>query len=217
VGSSSRTGAGNSGHTIGRDPDRFGDIAEGIFSQGAVVRLTEKQAYGRGIRSIAEQIVDGGQIEVELARPLGLELSRLQLDDKVAVQPEMIEEQIDVEGLTADLERHLAADEGEPAAKLQEKVAKMFEEATLQLPLFGSRAQGQKLERIWILKECRVRSESGAGSVRSKFVSAFPSLSRSCVEMWWVSTFRLQPYSREARRYHSRLCPSLRRSSRTIW
>lgn len=28
----------------------------------------------------------------------------------------MIEEQIDVEGLTPDLERHLATDEGEPAA-----------------------------------------------------------------------------------------------------
>ena len=38
----------------------------------------------------------------------------------------MIEEEIDVEGLASDLERHLAADEGEPAAKLQEKVAKMF-------------------------------------------------------------------------------------------
>jgi hypothetical protein len=42
----------------------------------------------------------------------------------------------------------------------------MFEEATLKLSLFGSRAQGQKLERIWILKElprevgvrCRQRS-----------------------------------------------------------
>jgi hypothetical protein len=62
------------GHTIGRDADRFGDIAEGIFGQGAVVGLTEKQPYGWGIRSIAEQIVDGRQIEVELARPLGLEL-----------------------------------------------------------------------------------------------------------------------------------------------
>jgi hypothetical protein len=104
VGSSSRTGAGIfHGHTIGRDADRFGDIAEGIFGQGTVVRLTEKQTYGRGIRSIAEQIVDGRQIEVELARPLGLELSCLQLDDKVAVQPEMMEEEIDVEGLTPDL------------------------------------------------------------------------------------------------------------------
>jgi hypothetical protein len=64
----------------------------------------------------------------------------------------MIEEEIDVEGLTPDLERHLAADEGEPAAKLQEKVAKMFEEATLELPLFGGRAQGQKLKRIWIFE-----------------------------------------------------------------
>jgi hypothetical protein len=38
----------------------------------------------------------------------------------------MIEEEIDVEGLTPDFERHLAADEGEPAAKLQEKVTKFL-------------------------------------------------------------------------------------------
>src|SRR6267154_166529 len=85
------------------------------------------------------------------------------------MQPEMIEEEIDVEGLTPDLpdfERHLAADEGEPAATLQEKVTKMFEEATLELPLSGGRAHGQKLKRIWIFENlsgqvgilCRQRS-----------------------------------------------------------
>jgi len=54
----------------------------------------------------------------------------------------MIEEEIDVEGFTPDFERRLAADEGELAAKLQEKVTKMFEEAPLELPLSGGRAQG---------------------------------------------------------------------------
>ena len=115
--------------------------------------LTEKQPYGWGIRSITEQIVYGRQIEVKLARPLGLELSCLQLDDEITVQPKMIEEEIDVEGLASDLERHLAADEGESAAKLQEKVAKVLEEPTLELSLFGGRAQCQKLERIWIFED----------------------------------------------------------------
>jgi hypothetical protein len=39
--------------------------------------------------------------------------------------------------ITPDLERHLAADKGESAAELQEKITKMFEEPTLELPLFG--------------------------------------------------------------------------------
>ena len=111
----------------------------------------------------------------------------------------MIEEQIDVEGLASDLERYLAADEGEPTAKLQEKVAKMFEEPTLELRLFGGRTQGQKLERIRIFEDLLGRSESGAGSVRAKLVRAFPSLSCSCVEMWWVGALRLPPYSMGAR------------------
>ena len=49
----------------------------------------------------------------------------------------MVEEQIDVEGLATDLKRHLAADEGEAAAQLQEKIAKMDQQATFDLPLLG--------------------------------------------------------------------------------
>src|ERR1700674_4305010 len=92
----------------------------------------------------------------------------------------MIEEEIDVEGLTPDFERHLAADEGEPAAKLQKKLAKMFEEATLELPLFGDRAQGQKLERIWILKELPrevgVRCRQRPVEVRQRLPLRLPQL-----------------------------------------
>jgi hypothetical protein len=89
------------------------------------------------IRSIAKQIIHGREIEVEFARPFRLELSRLQLDHEIAVQPKMIKKEVNVEGLASDLERYLAADEGKPAAKLQKKIAKMFEEPTLKLPLFS--------------------------------------------------------------------------------
>jgi len=134
----------------------------------------------RNRSSIAEQIVHGGQIEVELAGPLGLELSRLQFDDEVTVQPEMIEEEINVEGLTPDLKRHLAADKGESSTKLQEKVAKIFEETTFKLPLFGGRAQGQELERIWILKELPrevgVRCRQRSVKVRQRLPLPIPQL-----------------------------------------
>ena len=64
------------GHTIGGHADRFGYIAS-AYSTSAALRLAEKQTDGRGIRSGPEQIVNGRQIEVELARPLGLEVPDL--------------------------------------------------------------------------------------------------------------------------------------------
>ena len=121
------------------------------------------------------------------------------------MQTEVIEEQIDVEGLAVHLERHLATDEGEAAAQLQQKIAQMFEETTLELPLFGGRAQGQKLERVWVLEDllrqvglrCRQRSVE----VRQRLPLPLAKLSGDEVD----STLRPQPFSRAARRYHSRL------------
>jgi hypothetical protein len=60
----------------------------------------------------------------------------------------MVKEQVDVKGLPIDFELHLASHEGKAAAQFQQKVPKMLEE----LPLFGARAQGQKLERVGLLK-----------------------------------------------------------------
>jgi hypothetical protein len=64
----------------------------------------------------------------------------------------MVKEQVDVKGLPIDFELDLASHEGKAAAQLQQKVPKMLEESPLQLPLFGARAQGQKLERVGVLK-----------------------------------------------------------------
>ena len=49
-----------------------------------------------------------------------------------------------------DFELHLASHEGKAAAQLQQKIKKMLEESPLQLPFFGARVQGQKLERVGV-------------------------------------------------------------------
>src|ERR1700722_12695257 len=61
-------------------------------------------------------------------------------------------------------------------------------------------------------------SESGGGNARGKLVRAFPSLSCKRLLICRIRTSRLQPYSRAARRYHSRVGRSLIRSkTRTLW
>ena len=76
-------------------------------------------------RSVVHNPVDRGQVEVELAGILRLELPGLQLNHKITVQTHVIEEQVHIEGLISNRERHLTADEGEAAAKLQQQVAQV--------------------------------------------------------------------------------------------
>lgn len=57
--------------------------------------------------------IDGAQVEVELARVLGLECAGLELDDQVAAKSQVVEKEIDVEVLAAHFDVNLTADEGE--------------------------------------------------------------------------------------------------------
>jgi hypothetical protein len=74
----------------------------------------------------------------------------------------------------ADLQVDLLADVGEADAQLHQEVAEPGDQALLQLALTGARCQRQESDAVRILNAWRARSESGAGSVRSKFVSARP-------------------------------------------
>lgn len=55
-----------------------------------------------------------------------LESSHLQLENEIAVEAEMVEERIDVEGLLVHSDRHLTPYEGEATAQFQEEIAQMF-------------------------------------------------------------------------------------------
>jgi len=60
-----------------------------------------------------------GKIEVEFACIFRLEAFCFQLDNKVAMQPEMVEKQIDVKGLVADRDWHLAAHKSETPTEFE--------------------------------------------------------------------------------------------------
>ena len=90
--------------------------------------LAEQQTDGWCVGYSAKEVIHRRQIKIELTCPFRLKLACLELDDKVAVEPDMIEEQVDIESLVADLERYLAANKGEAPAQFEKQIAKMDEE-----------------------------------------------------------------------------------------
>lgn len=70
-------------------------------------------------------IVDDGAVKAELAGVLRLEVSRFEFDDDERAQPQMVEEQVDEELVSIDVEAIFAAEERDACAQFEEEVTKM--------------------------------------------------------------------------------------------
>ena len=86
----------------------------------------------------------------------------------------MIEEEVDVEILAADLEPDLLADEREAGPELDQELPDVGEEPFLERLLLGLVGERQELKLYGSFSVSRARSDWGAGRVRSKFVWALP-------------------------------------------
>ena len=65
----------------------------------------------------------------------------------------MVEEQVEVEVLSADLERILAADKGESLAQLENESPNLLGQALFDRALFGFGCERQEVEGVGILDE----------------------------------------------------------------
>ncbi len=72
---------------------------------------------------LADVVVDGLEVEVELAEVFRLEAADLQLDGDQGVEPALEEQQIESEVLVAHLDRMLGADEAELPPEFSQKFA----------------------------------------------------------------------------------------------
>ena len=93
------------------------------------------------------------QIEVHLAGILGLELAFLQVDDDEAAQPQMVEQQVDVEVVVADVEMDLPADEGEPLPQFEQE-AFQIDGADLvsEFPLVERLVEREEVEDVGVFE-----------------------------------------------------------------
>lgn len=121
-----------------------------------------------------ESVVDDVAVEVQLAGVLGLELALLQVDDDERAQPQVVEQQVDVEILVADVEAVLPADEGEALAELEQELLQMTDELGFEFAFLEWLGDGEEIEDVGVferlLREVRLRR----GSMAAKLETALP-------------------------------------------
>ena len=115
--------------------DRRVDAAQRILDDDAVALAAQDQADAGVIARLAVAVIQRREIEIHLAGMLRLERSRLQVAGDQAAQLAVIEEQVDVKILPADLEMMLAGDEGETLAEFEQEVLDPGDQGALDVAL----------------------------------------------------------------------------------
>ena len=144
-----------------RDAQGLGEVAQGVFHDHAVLALAEQQADGGGVVGVAHQVVHGGEVQVHLADEGGAERDRLELDDDVPAELEVVEQQVHAEVAVADLEEHLPADEGESGPHLQQEALDVVHETLFELPFRARFGGAEEVEQVRVLE--RLRGQIGVG------------------------------------------------------
>ncbi len=107
---------------VGGDADGMQQVGQGVFDHDAVAGLAQEQADGLAVGRGLDLAVDGGHVEAQLAGILGAESAGLEFDDDVAVEEQVVEEEVHFEFLAADVDPDGLADEGEPHAQLDQEL-----------------------------------------------------------------------------------------------
>src|SRR3954464_3865877 len=139
-------------HAVARDADRLLLPLEGVLGHQAVLGLAEDEADGGLVVGAAEEVVDGGEIEAHLAGVLGLEVRHLELDDDVAAQVEVVEEEVEEEVPAAHGQRILGADEGEAGAQLEEEATDLLDQPPVEVALLDLVAEVEEVEDIGVFE-----------------------------------------------------------------
>ncbi len=92
--------------------------------------------------------VEGFEVEVELAKMLGLEAGGLEFNGDEAVQSAMEEKQVKGEVLPANLDGIFGTDEAEIAAQFGEKAAQIAEQRAVQVGFGMVVGEAQKLQEL---------------------------------------------------------------------
>ena len=144
-----------------RDAEGLGEVAQGVLHDHPVLALAEQQADGGRVVGVAHQVVDGGEVQVHLADEGGAERHRLELDDDVPAELEVVEQQVHAEVAVANLKEHLPADEGESGPHLQQEALDVVYETLLKLPFRARLGGAEEVEQVRVLE--RLRGQIGVG------------------------------------------------------
>jgi hypothetical protein len=132
--------------------DRLRHAAQRVFSDHAVALAAQQQAQGGRVGLALELLVHQRQVEIELASVFGLELAGLEFDDQKPVQPVVLEQQVDVEGLAVHLDRHLPASKGETLAQFHQHPGDVAGHGGFDVALLCLGGQAQEVEQVRFLE-----------------------------------------------------------------
>lgn len=157
------------------DADWAGQVTQGVLDHELVLATAQEQTDRRLIGRVLQQLIDHGQVEVELTDEGRFARYGLQLDDDEATQLQMIEEQVDLEVLVTDLKRNLPTNEREAGAQLQQEPLDVRDQRVLDVALARGSAVPRKSNRYGSLNTWAARSESGGDGVVLKLFRARPA------------------------------------------
>jgi hypothetical protein len=121
---------------------------------GVVVSVpTDEDAYRVCVGVPSQAVVHQGDVEVELAGVLGLELPGFEFDDVVAQLLDVEEEQVDVEVIPANIKVHSPTDERESRTELAECFGDAVHEGLLKGALSDVTTEAEKFERVGIFRD----------------------------------------------------------------
>jgi hypothetical protein len=135
------------------DGDGLVEAAEGILDDELVFAPAEQEADGGLIVGVAQEIVHGGAVEIELADIAGLEGAGFQLDDDVAAQTQVVEQQVEIEVIATDLQMNTPADKGETCPQLQQEALDVVHERLLDLGLAAGIGGAYEVEEVGVFED----------------------------------------------------------------
>ena len=106
-----------------------------VFNDRPILRLAENQPDGRPIPLVLNLSINASHVEPELSEVGRLEASRLELNDEITPQRQMIENQIREKLLVANLHTHLMPHIRKPTAQLGQRPRNVPHQRTFDLPL----------------------------------------------------------------------------------
>ena len=128
-------------------------IAQGVFCNHAVRAAAEQETNRRGVGGIAQEVVDRGEVEIQLAGELWPELAHFQINDDIAVQLDVVEEEIQIEILLTNLKMILAAEKGEANAKFEHECLQVLEQTAFEIAFDRVIVEGQEVEVVRIFEQ----------------------------------------------------------------
>lgn len=137
---------------VSRHAQRLVDVAQRPFHNGLVGRFADDQSHGGVVALATQQLINGGNVEIQLAGKLGDVLHHLQFNDDIAVLRDVIEQQIGEEGLSArHLQLHLSPHIRKALAQLHQEARDIRHKRIFQVLLLVLLAHREEPEMIGIL------------------------------------------------------------------